>query len=96
MDVIKINDCEDISEWKIIKINDCEDISEWKRSWGKEISLDTLHYVEGSKAVRLAADDGGTGYYYEFEEPMDLSNHHTEIDIYIHNVSDLNRIVVSY
>jgi len=80
----------------VIKINDCENISEWKRFLGVMISQDTINYVEGSKAIKLTADEGGTGYYYEFKEPIDLSNYHTEIDIYIHNVSDLNRIVVSY
>lgn len=80
----------------VIKINDCEDISEWKLSWGMKINLDTVNYVEGEKGIKLTADDGGTGHYYEFKEPMDISNHHTECDIYIYNITNLNRIVISY
>ena len=80
----------------VIKINDCEDISEWKLSWGMKIDLDNVNYVEGEKGIKLTADDRGAGHYCEFKEPIDISKHHTECDVYIYNITNLNRIVISY
>lgn len=80
----------------VIKINDCEEVAEWKRSWGMKINLDDVNYVDGKKGIKLTADGGGTGYYYEFDAPIDISKHHTECDVYIYNITNLNRIVISY
>jgi hypothetical protein len=79
----------------IIQIDTCEDTSSWKQSWGKKICIDETHYTQGSKGIRITTNETGTGYYHEFSEPLDLSNHHIECDIFIENVSQLDRIVFS-